>query len=393
MLILMKKLMPLLLMIFIMDKLFSQTIIYQQNFDNPATALNGFRLANLDMGNPSSPNYASLADSAWVIREYADTDNSIAIGTSDYDEPVAANDWLITPAIRLGKASRLSWKSVSINANTDSYEVYISTSEQSVNGCLLNFPVLTVNNEVFGEWQEHELSLTDLGYAEQTVYIGFRLITLNGLALGLDDIRVADDSISEIISLTFTVNMKKYIDKKDFNPRTDTVDVAGNFNNWIGEKNILSLVADTDSSVYSTTIPGFYTGSKLEFKFRINSSWNDTSVEFPYGGSNRLWEISEEKYTYTAYYNESGTISSMDNEVPATPEITIYPNPVLDRIQIRFPMGVNRIRMVSSDGRNIMDWTVSGTSFSSPVDVIPGLYHLLFYDSNRMVGSKKIIKH
>lgn len=382
-----------LLMIFVMGNLFSQTIIYQQNFDNPATSLTGFRLVNLDQGNPAASNYASLADSAWVVREYAQTGNFVALGTSDYNEPIPADDWLITPAVRLGKASRLSWRSLSISTTTDSYEVYVSTSGQSVNGCLLNFPVFTVNNETYGEWQEHELSLTDLGYASHTVYIGFRLITLNGIALAIDDIRVADDSISEIVSLTFSVDMKRYIGKGDFNPRTDTVDIAGNFNDWKGENHILSLVADTDSSVYSITIPGFYHGDQLEFRFRINSSWNDTSVEFPYGGSNRLWEISEGKYTYTAYYNEAGTISSIGNEVPATPEIAMYPNPFHDRFQTRYPMGVNRIRMVSSDGRCMMDWTVGGTEFGTQVQVGPGLYYLLFYDNNQMIGSKKIVKH
>jgi len=281
---------------------------------------------------------------------------------------------------------------MSVNAGaTDSYEVFISTSGQSVNGCLLNFPIITVANESFG-FQEHMIDLAGLGFAEQTVFIGFHLNTVSGgNALGIDDIVISDDSVSAVVALTFTVNMARYIADGMFNPSTDTVDIAGNFNGWEGSNNILSPVPGSDSSKYSITIPGFLVGDVLEFKFRINSSWNDTSVEFPYGGPNRVWEIEQNLYYFEAYYNETGSVSSVNQGLDLLSDVFIYPNPVKDHITIEYPHQIKKIIMVSQDGRLVNQWVVRGDVLKESIEASPGLYFLMFFDAGNFTGSRKIV--
>lgn len=88
-----------------------------------------------------------------------------------------------------------------------------------------------------------------------------------------------------------------------FDPSTDFVDVAGSFNSWNGADNHLTQVNSTDSiNYYSVTISGIEVGTTLEFKFRINGSWADSS-EFPGGGPNRKYLVRETGNAFTVIYN------------------------------------------------------------------------------------------
>jgi 1,4-alpha-glucan branching enzyme len=71
------------------------------------------------------------------------------------------------------------------------------------------------------------------------------------------------------IDVVFKVNMNYQIQLGNFDPTTDFVDVAGNFNGWDGS----GAMDDTDADgIYEQTLTGFNVGDNLEFKFRINSA-------------------------------------------------------------------------------------------------------------------------
>jgi hypothetical protein len=373
----------------------AQQVMYFQTFEDTAHLFQDYVLSNLDKGIPAETGMDTLKTVPWFVDLTGVGNNHSAVATSNYNPAVAADDWFITPAIRLGEKSTLTFKSLSfMPGTTDTYEVFVSTTEQSVSGCLFNGPAGQYTSTATDTFQTRSLNLADAGYANRVVFIGFRLNTQSGGdKIAIDDIKVTEDS-TEFVSLKFFVNMTHYIIDSLFSPRTDTVDVAGTFNNFDGTKNILSIVPGTDSTIYSVTIPGFLEGDRLEFKFRINSSWSDTSVEFPFGQPNRVWIIEYNKYTYTCSYNYQGISYGIpENEV--MDQVKIYPNPAQYLISVETPEIIKRVVLVSLTGSRILDCeTQSGSSINLDVSTLSkGTYIVLFYTDQGFAGSKKLIKN
>jgi len=352
-------------------------------------------LSNLDKADPVGTEWDTLRSVPWFVSTAGAAGNHAAIATSAYLADTAADDWFVTPAIRIGAASKLSWNSLSLTSGkTDTYQVYVSTTEKSVSGCLFNGSAGSFTSSNSSAFNPNSLDLAQAGYKNQIVFIGFRLTTKSGGdKIAIDDLKVTESS-TQFVSLTFTVNMSKYIADSLFNPRTDTVDVAGTFNGYDGKKNILSIVPGTDSAVYSTTIPGFIDGDRLEFKFRINSSWNDTAVEFPYQQPNRIWNVEHGKYTYSCFYN----ILNPSNGIPDNKlmeQVTVFPNPAIDLVWVGIPNSIQKVCMVNLNGQKIFDReTLTGNIVNLDVSSLSkGTYLLLFYTNEGFGGSKKLIKN
>ena len=372
-----------------------QTVIYHQAFEDTANLFNSYVLYEGDHGIPASTSMSSLADSAWVVRSVPGLNTHAAVATSDYNPDVQANDWFITPAIQLGKDSKLRFKASALQSNpADIYTVYISTSQQDVNSCLFNAPLATFEGEKAGEWTEHTISLADAGFASQQVYLGFRLHTLNGgNNLFIDDISVLDDSATSLVSLTFSVNMGVWMKEGKFYPSMDSIDIVGNFNNWTSGEYLLDMQPPNDS-VYSITIPGFYVGQHLEFKFRINCSWADTLVEFPYGQPNRVWNIEQGKYTYSCYYNDEGITYGIKEREKLMKSVKAFPNPVTDVLSVIIPSEIERISVMDMNGKRVAELH-TGTAEILKLNLTGfhnGNYLILFYAENGFVGSRKIVK-
>jgi len=373
----------------------AQQVLYSQTFEDTNNLFQEFVLANLDKGDPAGTDWDTLKSVPFFVSTSGIAGNHAAIGTSNYDPAKVADDWFITPAIRLGEMSFLNFKSLSMVAGTtDTYQIFISTSEQSVSGCLFNPAFFSFTSSQSDAFLQHSLNLSSL-YANKTVYIGFRLNTVSGGdKLAIDDIEVTDN-VTPFKSLTFEVNMSKYIADSLFDPRADTVDVAGNFNQYDGTKHILHIVPGTDSAVYSITIPGFRDGDHLEFKFRINSTWHDSIVEFPYGQPNRQWNVESGKYTYSCFYNnaESGISTIPDNSIMSL--VNVYPNPAKDQVMVDLPESIHRLILVSLTGSKILEsMPISNNRLLLDVnDLSKGTYLLLFYNTQGFIGSKKLIKN
>ncbi len=373
----------------------AQTVMYSQTFENTSSLFQNYVLANLDKADPAGTDWDTLKSVPWFVAIAGPAGNHAAIATSNYEPAAAAEDWFVTPAIRIGKASKLSWKSLSLTAGkTDTYQVYVSTTEQSVAGCLFNGSSGSYTSGNAAAFVSNTLDLAAAGYANQSIYIGFRLNTKSGGdKIAIDDILVTEDS-THFVSLTFIVNMSRYITDSLFNPRNDTVDLAGNFNNFDGKKNILSLLPGSDSSRYSITIPGFLDNDQLQFKFRINSSWNDSAVEFPYGQPNRTWTIEHDKYTYSCFYNNLGaTYGVPDNG--AMDQVKVFPNPAQNYVSVGVPDKIKKIILVSLTGSKILEREFNkGHIVNLDINSLSkGTYILLFYTNKGFTGSKKLIKN
>ena len=92
---------------------------------------------------------------------------------------------------------------------------------------------------------------------------------------------------AQTTSVQFLVNMNHQVTLGNFNPGTQTVDIAGSFNNWGSPAWVL---ADTDGDGIYTGTATLTIGTTIQFKTRINGLWNGTE-EFSGGGPNRTYTV------------------------------------------------------------------------------------------------------
>jgi len=98
-----------------------------------------------------------------------------------------------------------------------------------------------------------------------------------------------DNYNTSTVPITLECNMNDEITAEQFNPDTDYLDVAGDFNGWGG----YDVCFNNGENIY--TIEIFVSREKIgmeqSFKFRINGNWD--TAEFPSGGPNRKIEIQD----------------------------------------------------------------------------------------------------
>lgn len=95
--------------------------------------------------------------------------------------------------------------------------------------------------------------------------------------------------------------MSYQIDIGEFDPLTETVDIAGSFNGWGSPE--AQLFDEDGDSTYTITLSGFSTGTEIVFKFRQNFAW-DGSEEFPGGGPNRTYTVPDSNSSISVWYND-----------------------------------------------------------------------------------------
>ncbi len=102
--------------------------------------------------------------------------------------------------------------------------------------------------------------------------------------------------------VTMNVDMRIPILEGNLDPAVDFVDVAGTFNDW---GSTIDTLYDADNdSIYTTTLYGLEAGNTIEYKFRINASWDSAYHEFPNNGPNRIHTVEDSAYTLNHYYND-----------------------------------------------------------------------------------------
>lgn len=171
----------------------AQTIIFEEDFQSP-NALSNWKLIN-DNNIPHA-DVANYTD-AWItVTDPANNLDTVVSATSYFQTPAKANRWLISPAVQLGTYGNfISWNGRSFDPSfPDDYLVLISTSDNEI-ASFTDTVALHIYEDY--QWTNFDVSLSALGYNNQTVYFAFVLNTLDGNRIFIDDITVRkEDALS-----------------------------------------------------------------------------------------------------------------------------------------------------------------------------------------------------
>lgn len=106
------------------------TLLFE-DFEDLSLIPSDWVLVNVDGKTPDNPNYASMADSAWIVTYSGSFESKVALGISFYLPEAGADDWMILPKVSLGDNPLLAWDALSLTTSgnyPDSYQIYISTT-------------------------------------------------------------------------------------------------------------------------------------------------------------------------------------------------------------------------------------------------------------------------
>lgn len=128
------------------------------------------------------PGWISLADPD-------NTSDTVAGASSFFTVPGEADRWLITPSLMLGAyGNYVKWNARSHDPSyPDGYYVMVSTTDTQLSSFTDTIATLGFENP---EWTTRFVNLSAEGYANQSIYIGFRLRSYDAFKLYLDSINV-----------------------------------------------------------------------------------------------------------------------------------------------------------------------------------------------------------
>ncbi len=231
-----------------------------------------------------------------------------------------------------------------------------------------------------GKWAWNQLADESWHNAS---YMGEVTLMTNGTIMGTP--------VVPPVSVTFNVDMSGMIAAEIFDPAVDKVDLAGSMNNW-GDP--VQNAADVDADgIYTIVVPNIEIGTALEFKFRVNGTWDPIS-EFPGGGPNR---------TYTAVEGEN-VVNVVFNDGDYTPWITgvdvnkasylqMYPNPAANAVTLSSAVEIQSVNISNITGQLIYSAPVNGfTTDLNISNLESGMYIVSVKFVSMEVSNRVLIK-
>lgn len=202
------------------------------------------------------------------------------------------------------------------------------------------------------------------------------------------------------VPVTLSVNMAREIDLGNFVPKKNYVDVAGTLNGWGGDMND-ELFDEEEDGIYVTNPPVFAPinaeGDTMEYKFRIDSSWDDDKHEFPGGGPARKFIVADTaggvvNAPELVWFNDIGL--GINDKVAHFQEVSVYPNPVGDLLYIQNETEMQEIRINNIVGQEVVRMNLDNRTFYelSTARLEKGVYILTVTNRNGQVGVAKFIK-
>ncbi|MEN9973504.1 MAG: hypothetical protein RIS20_1851 [Bacteroidota bacterium] len=194
----------------------AQTVIFSTDFQQGMPS--NYTIVDND-GNTPDPAVAEFT-SAWIT--VVDPENAldtVAASTSFFTALDSASRWMITPPLALGAFGNfIKWNAKSHDPSfPDNYLVLVSSTDNQI--ASFTDTIGFIEEENF-EWTNREVNLFTQGYHDQTIYVAFVNVTLDGFKLYIDDIEVRKEDpvgIQEPNAVSFVVYP---------NPATDVIHVS-----------------------------------------------------------------------------------------------------------------------------------------------------------------------
>ncbi|MFO7668239.1 MAG: T9SS type A sorting domain-containing protein [Bacteroidales bacterium] len=211
---------------------------------------------------------------------------------------------------------------------------------------------------------------------------------------------VWNNTIPGWVPVTLTVNMSRQIDMGNLVAKKNYVDVAGTLNGWGGDWNDELLDADGDG-IY-VTLPAAFApvsgeGDTMQYKFRIDGSWDNSKHEFPAGGPARKFIVSDTAGGVTnapevVWFNDIAL--AIHGKSIQFDQVSIFPNPVNDIMYIENKVDMQEIRITNILGQEVVRKRLEKrTSYQlNTSELASGVYILSVFGENGQVGVARFMK-
>ena len=182
--------------------------------------------------------------------------------------------------------------------------------------------------------------------------------------------------------------MNKQIGDGSFDPDADFMDVAGTFNDWLGDDRVYDGNAD---GIYQYTAFGFTTDETIEYKARMNANWN--TAEFPElgGEGNRVYTLHSGHNIVGHWYNDevgTGVIRENTEEM-----LTVFPTPnPTGNFTVAGTFAIESVRIYSLTGKLICEKEISGLHHTyMNFELNKGMYLIKIYGNHQEFISKLVV--
>lgn len=191
-------------------------------------------------------------------------------------------------------------------------------------------------------------------------------------------------------AVTFNVDMNAHIASGEFTPGTDFVDVAGTFNDNNGSE---PLTDEDGDGIYTLTLDAFEVSSKIEYRYRINGSWDTAEFmedERTRKYTVRYWNILDD------VYNGGETVGVED--ISLIESMSVYPNPTAGEFTVRIvntEVSDMAITLMDIQGHVVYKNVVSGAITHTELinkDLTKGVYFLTINNGKEVKVQKVIVK-
>ncbi|MCK4746784.1 MAG: T9SS type A sorting domain-containing protein, partial [Bacteroidales bacterium] len=183
-------------------------------------------------------------------------------------------------------------------------------------------------------------------------------------------------------------------------PKQNYMDVAGTLNGWGGDWNDELFDEDSDG-IYVTNPPAFAPvggeGDTMQYKFRMDSSWDNDKHEFPDNGPARKYIVLDTlggvvNAPEVVWYNDVAL--GIEDQSIRFQEVSFYPNPVSEVMYIENKVDMQEIRIHNILGQQVVRMRLDNRqSYQvNTSELEKGIYILSVYGEQGYVGTAKFIK-
>jgi len=158
--------------------------------------------------------------SAWIsVVDPENTLDTVASSTSFFNPQGIASRWMITPALSVGSYGNfIEWNAKSQDASfPDDYLILISTTDNSLSSFTDTIGYIMEENV---DWTTRMVNLSEKGYTNQSLFIAFVNVSVDGYKLYVDDIHVWKEDPANVQELVKENTIKVFP-----NPANETVNI------------------------------------------------------------------------------------------------------------------------------------------------------------------------